>query len=74
MNTLWKKDGVDIDKEIMSFTIGDDQVLDNLLIRYDIIGSLDDDEEPEAETFESFDDVITEVERDMEIEDGSQPA
>ncbi|MCP4605427.1 MAG: argininosuccinate lyase [Proteobacteria bacterium] len=40
MSTLWKKEWTDADQEILSFTIGEDQVLDNRLIPYDIIGSL----------------------------------
>ncbi len=40
MTTLWKKEWVDADEEILSFTIGDDRILDNRLIPYDIIGSL----------------------------------
>ncbi|MCP4680129.1 MAG: argininosuccinate lyase [Deltaproteobacteria bacterium] len=40
MTTLWKKEWVDADEEILSFTVGDDRVLDNRLIPYDIIGSL----------------------------------
>lgn len=40
MTTLWKKDGVSADSEIMSFTIGDDPNLDNRIIRFDILGSI----------------------------------
>ncbi len=40
MSTLWKKEWTDADKEILSFTIGDDNVLDNRLTPYDILGSL----------------------------------
>lgn len=40
MSTLWKKDGVDTDEDILAFTIGEDRVLDNQLVPYDVIGSL----------------------------------
>ncbi len=40
MSTLWKKEGAGTDQDILAFTIGEDQVLDNRLIPYDIIGSL----------------------------------
>jgi argininosuccinate lyase len=40
MSTLWKKEGAGTDEDILAFTIGEDQVLDNRLIPYDIIGSL----------------------------------
>ncbi len=36
---LWHK-GVDVHKKIEEFTIGRDRVLDLLLARYDVIGSL----------------------------------
>ncbi len=40
MTTLWKKEWVNADQEILKFTVGDDAVLDNRIIPYDIIGSL----------------------------------
>lgn len=40
MSTLWKKGWVDTDAEILAFTIGEDQLLDNRIIPFDIIGSL----------------------------------
>jgi argininosuccinate lyase len=40
MSTLWKKEGAGTDADILAFTIGEDRVLDNRLIPYDIIGSL----------------------------------
>ncbi len=40
MNALWSKEWTHTDAEVLAFTIGDDAVLDNRLIPYDIIGSL----------------------------------
>jgi argininosuccinate lyase len=40
MGTLWKKEWTDTDEEVLAFTVGDDAVLDNRLIPFDIIGSL----------------------------------
>jgi len=39
MSTLWKKEGVDADAEIMAFTVGEDAELDNRLLPFDIIGT-----------------------------------
>ena len=40
MSTLWKKEGAITDQDILVFTIGEDRVLDQRLIPYDIYGSL----------------------------------
>lgn len=40
MGTLWQKEWTDTDREVLAFTVGDDAVLDNRLIPYDIIGSM----------------------------------
>ncbi len=40
MGTLWQKEWTDTDEEVLAFTVGDDAVLDNRLIPYDIIGSM----------------------------------
>jgi argininosuccinate lyase len=40
MNALWSKEWTDTDAEVLAFTIGDDAVLDNRLIPYDIVGTL----------------------------------
>jgi argininosuccinate lyase len=39
MTTLWKKDGVDADLQVMRFTVGEDAELDNRLLPFDIVGT-----------------------------------
>lgn len=40
MGTLWKKEWSDTDAQILAFTTGEDEELDNRLVPYDILGSL----------------------------------
>lgn len=40
MTTLWRKQGIDVDPDIFSFTTDNDNVGDEKLIPYDIIGSI----------------------------------
>ena len=39
MTKLWQK-GYEPDKEIEKFTVGDDYVLDNKLLKFDVVGSI----------------------------------
>jgi argininosuccinate lyase len=40
MSMLWQKSRTETDEDILAFTVGDDAVLDNRLIPYDVIGSV----------------------------------